>query len=316
MLKRVEGGALVGFEAAAGTAFRAAGPVPPGAQRAQTVDAARSFAGSVVLAAARPDRRARGGAARLQPARGQEGAAPALQGLLRGNVGDPDFQRRCRAATATPSTRSATICWCSITMRRRNRGEPAIVGTYQLLRQDVARRYSGFHTANEFDLAPLVERHGGLNFLELGRSCVLAPYRTKRTVELLWHGIWSYVRRHGVDVMIGCASLRRHRSRPAGAAARLPASPCAGAAGMARRRAARPPCRHGQAGARGHRPEGGDAGAAAADEGLSPGRRLCRRRRIVDRQFGTTDVMIVLPVSAINARYVNHYGVDASRYAA
>ena len=34
-------------------------------------------------------------------------------------------------------------------------------------------------------------------FLELGRSCVLKPYRNKRTVELLWHGLWSYVREHG-----------------------------------------------------------------------------------------------------------------------
>jgi putative hemolysin len=44
-------------------------------------------------------------------------------------------------------------------------------------------------------------------FVELGRSCVLKPYRTKRTVELLWHGLWTYVRRHRADVMIGCASF-------------------------------------------------------------------------------------------------------------
>ena len=46
-----------------------------------------------------------------------------------------------------------------------------------------------------------------LRFLELGRSCVLKPYRTKRTVELLWHGIWTYVLHHRIDAMIGCASL-------------------------------------------------------------------------------------------------------------
>ena len=32
-------------------------------------------------------------------------------------------------------------------------------------------------------------------------------YRNKRTVELLWHGVWSYVRQNNFDVMIGCASL-------------------------------------------------------------------------------------------------------------
>jgi putative hemolysin len=36
---------------------------------------------------------------------------------------------------------------------------------------------------------------------------------------------------------------------------------------------------------------------------------------VVDRQFGTTDVLIVLPVSAINARYISHFGADGKRYA-
>ncbi len=43
--------------------------------------------------------------------------------------------------------------------------------------------------------------------MELGRSCVLKPYRNKRTLELLWQGVWTYVREHGADVMIGCASF-------------------------------------------------------------------------------------------------------------
>ena len=37
---------------------------------------------------------------------------------------------------------------------------------------------------------------------------------------------------------------------------------------------------------------------------------------VVDRQFGTTDVLIVLPVSLIDRRYISYYGADASRYAA
>ena len=36
---------------------------------------------------------------------------------------------------------------------------------------------------------------------------------------------------------------------------------------------------------------------------------------VVDKQFGTTDIMVVLPVSAINSRYINHYGAEAERYA-
>jgi putative hemolysin len=37
---------------------------------------------------------------------------------------------------------------------------------------------------------------------------------------------------------------------------------------------------------------------------------------VIDHQFGTTDVLIVMPVSAINARYIEHFGGDASRHAA
>ena len=37
---------------------------------------------------------------------------------------------------------------------------------------------------------------------------------------------------------------------------------------------------------------------------------------VIDHQFGTTDVLIVLPVAAINARYIAHFGADATRHAA
>ena len=57
--------------------------------------------------------------------------------------------------------------------------------------------HGGFYSASEFDIARLIARHRDLKFLELGRSCVLPPYRNKRTVELLWHGIWTYVRGTG-----------------------------------------------------------------------------------------------------------------------
>ncbi|MEL6505987.1 MAG: ornithine--acyl-ACP N-acyltransferase OlsB, partial [Pseudomonadota bacterium] len=35
---------------------------------------------------------------------------------------------------------------------------------------------------------------------------------------------------------------------------------------------------------------------------------------VIDRSFGTTDVLVVLDVERINPRYINHYGADASRY--
>jgi putative hemolysin len=37
---------------------------------------------------------------------------------------------------------------------------------------------------------------------------------------------------------------------------------------------------------------------------------------VIDHQFGTTDVLVVMPVAAIASRYIGHFGMDASRHAA
>ncbi len=84
-------------------------------------------------------------------------------------------------------------------------GPEAIVGTYRLLRRSVARRHGGFYTATEFDIAPLIAHPGEI--LELGRSCVDVAYRTRPTMQLLWRGIASYVFQHDIKLMFGCASL-------------------------------------------------------------------------------------------------------------
>lgn len=196
------------------------------------------------------------------------------------------------------------------------RRTPRVVGTYRLLRQDAAARAGDFYSANEFDIAPLLARHPGLRFLELGRSCVLAPYRNKRTVELLWHGIWSYVLAHRVDVMFGCASLEG--TDPDALA--LPLS-------FLHHHASAPP--QWAARALPHRyvemdrmPKAAiDTKAALRD--LPPlikgylrlGARI-GQGAVIDRQFGTTDVLIVLPVAGISARYVQHFGPGAERHAA
>ncbi len=86
--------------------------------------------------------------------------------------------------------------------------DAAVVGTYRLLRQDVAEAHNGFYTAREYDIDRLLSNAPDTTrFLELGRSCVLKEYRTKHTIELLWHGIMTYVARHNMDVMFGCASF-------------------------------------------------------------------------------------------------------------
>ncbi len=37
---------------------------------------------------------------------------------------------------------------------------------------------------------------------------------------------------------------------------------------------------------------------------------------VVDPQFGTTDVLVIMPVAAIDARYIAHFGPAAERLAA
>jgi putative hemolysin len=193
---------------------------------------------------------------------------------------------------------------------------PAVVGTYRLQRQEVAAANRGFYTSGEFRIDDLVVRHRNLKFLELGRSCVLPPYRNKRTVELLWHGIWSYVRRHRLDVMIGCASL--DGTDPAALA--LPLS-------FLHHFAAAPADWQVQALA-GRRVDMNllpkhEIDPRAALRALPPLIKgylrlgaFCGDGAVVDHAFGTTDVLIVLPVSAINTRYIEHFGADAERHAA
>lgn len=83
-----------------------------------------------------------------------------------------------------------------------------VIGTYRLLRQEVAEANGGFYSQGEFDLSPLISRAGdSVKFVELGRSCVHIDYRNKPTLELLWVGIMSYVHHYRLNVMIGCASL-------------------------------------------------------------------------------------------------------------
>lgn len=183
-----------------------------------------------------------------------------------------------------------------------------LIGTYRLLRQEVAEANGGFYTQDEFDIAPLIAAHPGLRFLELGRSCVLKPFRTKPVVELLWQGIWNYVRAHDMHVMLGCASLE---GTDPGAHAR--------SLSFLAHYAKAPP----------------EWQVRALDsryvemnrlpaESLEPRQALrdlpplikgylrlgcyIGDGAVVDNQFNTIDVLIILPVSAINERYFTHFG--------
>lgn len=84
-------------------------------------------------------------------------------------------------------------------------GVPAVVGTYRLLRRSVAERHGGFYTAQEFDVSSLMHQAGEI--LEVGRSCVEPSYRSRGVMQLLWRGLAAYVLHYDIDVLFGCASF-------------------------------------------------------------------------------------------------------------
>ncbi len=185
----------------------------------------------------------------------------------------------------------------------------AVIGTYRLLPQDIAEKNGGFYTSGEFDIIPLVNsKRSTHKFLELGRSCVLKQYRTKQILELLWHGIWRYVRMRNLDVMVGCASfegidpeehalplsfLHHNFSAPDEWAVkalpnryvnmnRMPENQLDQRAAMREM----PPL------IKGYLRLGAYIGEGA----------------VIDEQFGTTDILIILPNSRISTRYLAHFG--------
>lgn len=191
-----------------------------------------------------------------------------------------------------------------------------IVGTYRLLRQEAADAAGGFYSDDEFELKNLIARHPGHRFLELGRSCVLPEYRSKRTIEVLWQGIWAYLKHYEIGVMAGCASF--HGTVPAAHAEALSylAQNCRTSPLWDVRAV---PGRYCQMDLM--PPEAVSMKAAIA--GLPPlikgylrvGARIgdgC----VIDHDFGTVDVFIVMPVKEIGARYINYYGGEAERFAA
>lgn len=88
----------------------------------------------------------------------------------------------------------------------RSPAEGLVVGNYRLLRRDRLANGHRFYSNSEFDIRPLLD--SGQNLLELGRSCVLAEYRSMPVLLLLWDAIAAYVAEHRISLLFGCASLR------------------------------------------------------------------------------------------------------------
>lgn len=200
------------------------------------------------------------------------------------------------------------------TKNQLSRRHPRVVGTYRLLRQEVAEQSHGFYSEDEYDIAPLIKRHANLKFLELGRSCVLQPYRNKRTVELLWHGVWNYIQAHKMDVLIGCASLEGiDPEKHALALSYLHHYHSADDDWQARALSERY--------IEMNRMPKDKIDAKKALMALPPLIKgylrlgaMVGQGAVIDRQFNMTDVLMILPVAKISEKYIDYFGKDAGRF--
>jgi putative hemolysin len=84
-------------------------------------------------------------------------------------------------------------------------GAAGVVGTYRLIQREAAQRIGNFYSAAEYDISPIEAIPGRI--LELGRSCVDDGYRNRAVMQLLWRGIAAYVFQNKIELMFGCASL-------------------------------------------------------------------------------------------------------------
>ncbi len=193
-----------------------------------------------------------------------------------------------------------------------SRTDEQIVGTYRLLRREIAETHGHFYTSDEYDIGALLQ--SGATLLELGRSCVLAPYRTRPVLQKLWEGIAHYVADHDISLMFGCASLHGtdigdlqdqlsylyhfHLAKPdlcpravEGRYVDMNIKPKE-SLDAKRVFASLPPLIKGYL----------RLGAMIGDGA------------VIDTQFNTTDVCIVMPTHQVTAKYVNHYSRKTQKH--
>ncbi len=92
-----------------------------------------------------------------------------------------------------------------IDLEKSTDGSPDVVGTYRLLRGNIAAATTGFYSENEFDVDNFV--YAPEEILELGRSCIDGSYRRRGAMQLLWKGISEYIDMYGIKLMFGCGSI-------------------------------------------------------------------------------------------------------------
>jgi putative hemolysin len=189
--------------------------------------------------------------------------------------------------------------------RRRGEGPESIVGNYRLIRRAAAQQMGRFYSSAEYDIQKMIDYPGEV--LELGRSCIAKDARNTSTMQMLWRGIALYAYHYDIKVMFGCPSfpgtdptqhaqamsyLYHHHLAPPEIRVRALASRYVKMDMLerdsydARRAMARvPPI------IKGYLRLGGFVGDGA----------------VIDSQFNTTDVFVIVKTELVTEKYIRHY---------
>jgi L-ornithine Nalpha-acyltransferase len=184
-------------------------------------------------------------------------------------------------------------------------GADGVVGTYRLIKREAAAQLGRFYSADEYDITPILHFPGRI--LELGRSCVDSAYRNRVAMQLLWRGIAAYVFHYQIDLMFGCASLPG--TDPDALAMELTYLYQNHLAPPALRPRAVP---HRFVEMRRLRPEAVDSRRALVQmppliKGYLRLGGFVGDGAVIDRQFNTTDVAVVVKTDLVTDKYYRHY---------
>ena len=80
-----------------------------------------------------------------------------------------------------------------------------IVGTYRILSPEAARRVGSYYSESEFYINRLQNLRSRM--VEVGRSCIHPDHRSGAVITLLWAGLADYMVGNNYEYLMGCASI-------------------------------------------------------------------------------------------------------------
>ena len=87
-----------------------------------------------------------------------------------------------------------------------DRATGELVGTYRMQTSEMAARFRGYYSQQEFQLDQLPDSVLD-SALEVGRACVAESHRNTQTLFQLWRGLALYVATNRKRYLFGCSSL-------------------------------------------------------------------------------------------------------------